>query len=330
MKHLTILAPVGEGNNVSSIVGAYKLFKRANSFWKSTHRADLFRIEVAGTSKKTTYHDGLVSIRPHVSIASISKTDLIIIPSLNHDYEEALKKNKKMIAWIKHQYSCGAEVASICTGAFFSGAAGLLDGKTCSTNWAVEEVFRKLFPNARLQIDKIISDEKGVYTSGGAYSFLNLIIYLIGKYYDRTTAIYCSKVFQVDPGRESQFPFMIFSGQKMHGDEVVKEAQEYIETHIDEKISFEYLSRKLAVGRRNFDRRFIRATGNTPLEYTQRVRVEAAKQALETTSKPVSEVMYDVGYADSKAFREIFRKITGLAPLAYKAKYSKVGTGTQF
>jgi transcriptional regulator GlxA family with amidase domain len=187
----------------------------------------------------------------------------------------------------------------------------------------VADEFRAMFPEVDLQTDKLITDEKGIYTSGGAYSFLNLIIYLIEKYYDRQTAIYCSKVFQVEMDRHSQSPFMIFKGQKSHGDEIVKKAQEYMERHVDEKIIVEDLSARFAIGRRNFDRRFIKATGNTPIEYAQRVKMEAAKKAFETTRKTISEVMYEVGYSDAKAFREAFRKITGISPLEYRARYNR-------
>ena len=323
MKHLTILVPEGEGNNISSIVGSYKIFTRANAYWKESGRKELFKIEVAGTSKKVEYYDGLFSVKPHTHISAIAKTDLIIIPSLNHNYQKTLKKNALLINWIEQQYKNGAEVASICTGAFLLAASGLLDGGTCSTNWAVADSFRTMFPAVNLQIDKLITDQKGIYTNGGAFSFLNLIIYLVEKYYGRQTAIYCSKVFQIEMDRQSQSPFIIFKGQKSHGDEVIEQAQAYIESHWDEKISMEHLSAKYAVGRRNFDRRFIKATGNTPVEYLQRVKIEAAKKSFETTRKTVNEVMYDVGYSDAKAFREVFRKITGLSPLQYRSRYNK-------
>jgi transcriptional regulator GlxA family with amidase domain len=149
------------------------------------------------------------------------------------------------------------------------------------------------------------------------------VIYLIEKYFDRQTAIYCAKVFQIEIDRQSQSAFTIFTGQKQHSDEIVKKAQAYIETNAQEKISFDYLSSAFAVGRRNFDRRFIKATGNTPLEYSQRVKIESAKKALETSRKTVNEVMYEVGYSDVKAFREVFRKITGMSPLEYRNKYNK-------
>jgi transcriptional regulator GlxA family with amidase domain len=322
MKHLTIVVPDGQ-NNLSSIIGAYKIFTRANEYQVNTGRGELFKIQLAGVSKKVNFHDGLFTVKPHVNIATINKTDLIVIPSLNHNYHEAVKGNKSLIGWIENQYKTGAEVASICTGAFLLASTGLLDGKNCSTHWAAADNFRTMFPKVNLHADQLITDENGIYTNGGAYSFLNLMIYLVEKYYDRQTAIFCSKVFQIEIDRQSQSAFTIFTGQKMHDDEVVQKAQAYIESKLDEKISVEHLSSLFSVGRRNFDRRFIKATGNTPVEYTQRVKIESAKKTFETSQKTISEVMYAVGYSDQKAFREVFRKITGLSPLEYRQKYNK-------
>ncbi len=322
MKHLTILVPDGE-NNLSSIVGAFKIFSRANACWKELGRQPMFIIQLAGTSNEVEFYDGLFSVKPHVNINAINQTDLIIIPSLNHNYEKAVKDNQALIDWIAMQYKAGAEIASICTGAYLLAAAGVLDGKSCSTHWAVADNFRNRFPKVNLQPDKLITDEHGIYTNGGAYSFLNLVIYLVEKYFDRPTAIFCAKVFQIEMDRQSQSAFTIFSGQKQHGDEMVQQAQVYIESQLHEKISIEALSSKFAVGRRNFDRRFIKATGNTPVEYSQRVKIESAKKALETSRKTINEVMYEVGYADVKAFREVFRKITGMSPLEYRGRYNK-------
>lgn len=322
MKHISILVPNGQ-NNLSSIVGPYKIFSRANAYWKEQQGRELFKIELVGISKEVEFYEGLFSVKPQRNLSEITKTDLIIIPSLNHNFEQAMKVNQLFVAWITKQYKNGSEVASICTGAFLLASSGLLYGKTCSTNWAVEESFRKMFPEVNLQTDKLITDENGIYTNGGAYSFLNLVIYLVEKFFNRQTAIFCSKVFQIEMDRKSQSPFIIFKGQKLHGDEMVKEAQEYIENQFQEKISIEDLSSQFALSRRNFDRRFIKATGNTPIEYTQRVKVELAKKAFETGRKTINEVMYEVGYNDVKAFREIFRKITGITPLEYRNKYNK-------
>lgn len=322
MKHLTIIVPDGQ-NNLSSIVGAYKIFTRANEYNRESGKGPLFNIQLAGISENVEFYEGLFTVRPHTHISAITTTDLIIIPSLNHNYHAAVEGNQVLVDWIARQYKNGAEVASICTGAFLLASSGLLDGRSCSTHWAAEENFRSMFPKVNLQTDKLITDESGIYTNGGAYSFLNLMIYLVEKYYDRQTAIFCSKVFQIEMDRQSQSAFIIFKGQKLHGDEMVKEAQAYIESKPDEKISVEELSSRFAISRRSFDRRFIKATGNTPVEYSQRVKIESAKKALETTRKTINEVMYEVGYSDVKAFREVFRKITGISPLEYRARYNK-------
>ncbi len=320
MKQLTILVPAGK-NNLSSIIGSYKILTRANEYWKSLGKKEIFQIQLAGTSKKIELYDGLFSIKPHAHISTIKKTNLIIIPSLNHHYEEAIKLNKSMITWIHDQYKAGADVASICTGAFLLASTGLLDEKLCSTHWSAAENFRNKFPKVNLVPDKIITEEHRIMTNGGAYSFLNLILFLVEKYYDRPTAIYCSKVFQIEVDRNSQSSFAIFSGQKGHGDDVIKKAQQLLEGNLQRKFSFEQIADELSVSRRNFDRRFVKATGNTPVEYLQRIKIEAAKRSFEKSKKSVSEVMYEVGYSDTKAFRTIFKKVTGLAPVEYRNRY---------
>ncbi|MDQ6762657.1 MAG: DJ-1/PfpI family protein, partial [Bacteroidota bacterium] len=241
MKSLTIVVPNGE-NNLSSITGAYEIFNKANDYWKEAGKQGLFRIQLAGVSENVDFNKGLFTVKPHTHISTISKADLIIVPSLNHNYEQAVAGNQLLIDWLEKQYKNGSEIASICTGTFMLAAAGLLDGKVCSTHWSVAENFRRMFPHINLQTDKLITDEKGIYTNGGAYSFLNLMIYLIEKYYDRQTAIYCSKVFQIELDRNTQSRFSIFSGQKHHDDEVVRQAQDFIEKNVEEKISMEHLS----------------------------------------------------------------------------------------
>lgn len=317
MKRITILVPDGQ-NNLSSIAGTYKILSRANRYWQENKNQEGYLIELAGISRQVDFHDGLFSARPHVQISDVAKSDLIIIPSLSHNYDRAIDENGQIIDWIKVQYACGAEIASICTGAFLLASAGLLDGRVCSTHWAFTEMFRRMFPAVDLQADLLITDKNGIYTNGGAFSFLNLVIYLVEKYFDRETAIFCAKIFQIEIDRHSQSPFIIFTGQKMHDDQIIKDAQLLMEDNLQEKLLIDDLVSRFALSRRSFDRRFIKATGNRPLEYRQRVRIEAAKKFLETSGKSIKEVMFETGYSDVKAFREIFRKITGMSPFDYR------------
>lgn len=326
MKHLTILVPDAQTgpNTLSCIIGSYHIFTEANRYYSRNNRDHIFTIELAGVTRQSDFVNGLLTVMPQKDIQTIESTDLIIIPAITPDFRKIQGKNELLVRWISEQYKKGADVASMCTGAYLLASTGLLDKKNCSIHWNAAENFKNLFPKVNVKAEKLITDEEGIYTNGGGYSFLNLILYLVEKYYDRPTAIYCSKIFQIDIDRHSQSDFIIFNGQKAHGDEMVIQAQEYIEKNFSEKISIDELSKKLTVGRRNFDRRFTKATGNTPIEYQQRVKIEYAKKELETSRKTINEIMYEAGYSDVKAFREIFRRITGLSPIEYRNKYNKI------
>lgn len=325
MKHLTILVPDSQTgpNTISCIVGTYHVFTEANRYYDQLNREPIFNIELAGVSKQSNFVNGLLTVMTQKDIATIQKTDLIIVPAVISNFSAIEAGNSMLSAWILDHYTKGANVASMCTGAYLLASTGLLDNKNCSIHWKSAANFHKLFPKVNLKTEQIITDEQGIYTNGGGYSFLNLLLYLVEKFYDRQTAIYCSKIFQIDIARQTQSDFMIFNGQKSHGDEMVMRAQDYLENNFSEKISMEKLSEKFTVGRRNFDRRFIKATGNTPVEYLQRIKVESAKKELESSRKTINEVMYAIGYTDIKAFREIFRRFTGVSPLEYKNKYNK-------
>jgi transcriptional regulator GlxA family with amidase domain len=171
--------------------------------------------------------------------------------------------------------------------------------------------------------DQVITGEGGIYSSGGAFSSFNLVLYLVEKYAGRDMAILCSKVFQIEIERNSQSPFMIFNAQKEHEDDVIKKAQAFIEKNYSEKITVDELASMLAISRRNLERRFKKVTFNSIVEYLQRVRIEAAKMSLERNRENVNEAMYKVGYTDVKAFRTTFKKLTGLSPLEYRNKYSR-------
>lgn len=198
-----------------------------------------------------------------------------------------------------------------------------MNGKECSSHWLMGVEFREMFPDVTLVDGRIITEQDGLYSSGGATSYWNLLLHLIEKFAGREMAITASKIYALEIDRRSQSAFVMFNGQKKHEDTPIKEAQLFIEKNVTERILVEELAVKFAIGRRHFERRFKKATNNTPVEYIQRVKMEAAKKHFETSNKNVNEVMYDVGYSDTKAFRNIFRKITGLSPVEYRNKYNK-------
>ena len=327
MKHLSILVPDDQTtmSTIACIIGSYQVFTEANNYRVRKGEAARFTVALVGATSQDYLNNTILSIKHHAAIDEVDHSDLIIIPASGiRSYETATVNNRKLIDWVRQQYKQGAEVASMCAGSFMLASTGLLEGRTCSTHWAMAEQFRELYPGVNLQTDKLITDENGIYTNGGAYSFLHLLMYLVEKFYDRSTAIHCAKYFQVDLDRQLQAGFSIFSGHKKHSDEAVLNAQQFIEENYREKISIEKLSSGLGIGRRNFDRRFIKATSLTPLDYLQRVKTEAAKKMFETTRKNVNEIMYEVGYNDSKAFREVFSRVTGMTPIEYRMKFSRL------
>ncbi|HEA22863.1 hypothetical protein LCGC14_1453680 [marine sediment metagenome] len=323
MKHISILVPKGH-TSVVNIGGTHQMFSWVNEFFELTGRKAIFDIHLVGIEKRTEQSHGLFTVNPDQLISEVVKTDLIIIPAIHGDFEKNLKNNSEFLPWIVKHYKEGAEIASLCVASFFLAETGLLDGKRCSTHWQFANEFRKKYPEADLRDDKILTESDGIYTSGGAYSFTNLLVYLIEKYAGRDTAVMAAKGFMIDIDRNSQSPFIMFSGQKSHNDQQVLKAQEHIEQHFNAKITVDELCKNIAVSRRTFERRFKKATANTVIEYHQRVKIEAAKKELEKGRKTVNEIMYEVGYADPKAFRDVFRKLTNMTPMDYMNKYGKV------
>ncbi|MCI0449838.1 MAG: helix-turn-helix domain-containing protein [Chlorobi bacterium] len=322
MKHVSIIIPKGHFSLVNA-EGTLQILSWVNDCVERLGRKPIFDIHLVGSSKSITQSIGLFTINPDSLIEDIKKTDLIVLPAIHGDLKKNLELNAELIPWIIGRYKQGSEVVSLCIGSFFLASTGLLNGRPCATHWAFANEFRSLFPEAKLMDDKIITEADGIYTSGGAYSFTNLLIYLIEKYAGREVAILTAKAFMIDIDRTSQSPFIMFAGQKTHGDKAVLNAQEFIEQNYTDKITVDKLSERLGVGRRTFERRFKKATANTVVEYIQRVKIEAAKKELESGRKTVSEVMYNVGYTDTKAFRDVFKKFAGISPVDYRNKYNK-------
>ncbi|MBP0903735.1 GlxA family transcriptional regulator [Mariniflexile gromovii] len=321
MKKVCILVP--ESAVIEAVADPQYMFSTANQFLQANGQSALFEVNLVGQHKEVKFNNGMFSVHTNLLLDDVEETDLIIIPALFGDMKKAVDLNKNAIPWILKHYKNGAEVASLCVGAFLLASTGILNGKKCSTHWAFYNEFKETFPEVEVMDGSILTEENGVYSSGGANSYWNLLLYLLEKYTNRDTAILASKYFAIDIDRESQAAFMMFTGQKDHNDLEVKKVQEYIEEHYQDKITVEDMTQLVGVSRRSFERRFKKATDNTIIEYHQRVKVEAAKRSFESSRKNITEVMFDVGYTDTKAFRNVFKKLTGLTPIEYRNKYSK-------
>ncbi|MDN5285399.1 MAG: helix-turn-helix protein [Mucilaginibacter sp.] len=306
---------------LASVADSRYVFVMVNEFLKKSGKAPLFNVQVVGFEGEVKLNGGLFSIHPDVMINDIKNTNLIIIPALSGDIFTATTTNINYVSWINEQYRSGAEVASLCTGAFLLAFSGLLKGRQCTTHWLYANEFRHHYASVTLVDEKAVTDQNGLYSSGGNNTWWSLLLHLVEKYAGREIAIHTAKYFVVDLDRNTQSPFIIFNGRKDHGDEVIIKSQEFIEQNYPEKFSVDELASRFGLTRRTFERRFKKGTRNTVAEYIQRVKIEAAKKQLEIGRKPIMEIMLDVGYSDVPTFREVFKRITGMTPVEYKSKY---------
>ena len=320
MKKVIIIVP--ETAIPAAIVDPQYMFFAVNNFFKEAGHDTFFNVELVGLTREVKLSFGSITVNTDKDIKNTEQADLIIIPAISGNIKTAIELNKDYLPFILKQHEGGAEVASLCIGAFLLASTGLLNEKQCSTHWLFAEQFKEMFPKVRLAEDKIITDQNGIYTSGGATSYWNLLLYLVEKYTSKEMAIMASKFFLLDTDKTTQLPFRIFKGQKEHKDGLILSAQNYIEENYKEKITVDELSDRFNIGRRTLERRFKKSTTNTIVEYIQRVKIEAAKIDLEKGIKSVSEIMYDVGYTDSKSFRDVFKKIAGMSPVDYRNRFN--------
>lgn len=320
MKHISILSLYDA--TLTSIDSSHQIFTRVNDFMKYQGKPPFYTVEIVGLTKNMKLADGLYTIRVDKTIDQVSKTDVIVLPLLCGDFPKAISKNKKYKNWLIEQYHNNVEIVCLCVGSFFLASTGLLNNKKCAVHWAAKNEFQCMFPDITIIDDTIITDEKGIYTCGGGYSYLNLLLYVLEKHLGRDISILASKMFEIDIERKSQNPFAIFIGQKRHNDELVLKAQEYIENNPAAAFSVIEVCEQFSIGRRTFERRFKKCTGNSVAEYMQRVKVEFAKKHLEAGRKTVNEIIYETGYNDIDAFRKVFKKFTDLSPVDYRKKYA--------
>ncbi len=261
-----------------------------------------------------------------IHFSALEQADIIFIPAFStSNVVESLRKNSVVIPWLRAQYERGAALASVCTGAFLLGATGVLNGKRATTHYDAATAFETAFPEVKLQIMDVVTEDDQVYTSGGATSSFHLMLYMVRKYVGNENAVKLAKMFAIDLDRCQQACYGRFSPRDNHTDELVRKTEERIREMYREEVTIEEIVREIPASRRNIIRRFKLATGVTPIEYLQKTRIEAAKKLLEQTNKSISEIMLDTGYNDLKSFRKLFQRNTGIPPVAYREKFRNLG-----
>lgn len=307
---------------LASVADARYVFSKVNDFLAEAGKPPLFKVQLVGLANEVKINNGLFVVQPDLVLHEAGISDLIIIPSMLGDMMSSTHMNKEFAHWIAQQYKNGAEVASLCTGAFLLAFSGVLKGRQCTTHWQYANELKHYYPTVEVVDEKVITDQNGLYSSGGSNAYWNLLLHLVEKYTNREIAIRTAKYFVIDLDKNNQSPFIIFQGLKDHEDEGIKHVQEFIERTYQEKYTVDFLADKFSMSRRTFERRFKKATRNTVTEYIQRVKIEGAKKQLEIGRKSIAEIMLDVGYSDVQAFREVFKRITGMTPNDYRNKFN--------
>ncbi len=312
-----------EGSIGSSVAGPYDMLtKTPQAYLMLTGKALPVTLETDLVQRVLPAGNTAIE---RVSIHAGKQYDLIIIPAMDFpDVAAVLDREKELIDWISTQHTGGAEVASVCMGAFLLAETGLLNGRRATTHWLGAALFRTMYPEVLLEDDKIIVDEGSIYSCAGAYTFTSFMIYLLEKFCGHEVAYIASKVFMVSTHNQPQKTFSIFQLQQRHTDDEIKKTQEYIEHNYSARLRVEDLAMRCNMSSRNFIRRFEQATGNSPLEYLQRVRIEAAKRILEEGRQNVEQASMSIGYDDLSFFRKVFKRHVGLSPKAYKDRYTRI------
>ncbi len=321
---MKVVIPVFKDCVSASVVGMMDMLKLTENFYHHlpNRKQKWFDVELLSIDKGKTVHNNGFEITCHTTLDNCKGADMIIVPAIIGDLPGLLAKHHRFIDWMKSQYKKGTVLCSTCNGAFFVAATGSLDGKEATTSWFASSHFKAMFPKVKLMDEKIIVDNGKTITGGATLSFQNLCIYLVEKYYGKEIGNYAAKMFLVEKGKHSQLSYSIFSAQKVHGDTEIAETQAYIENNASKKLVVSEIADRASIAERTFIRRFKNATGNTPSEYIQRVKIELAKKLLEQDNVTVKNICYETGYEDQSYFRNVFKKYTGQTPIDYKKSFS--------
>jgi len=322
MTNIAILAL--ENCMKSSVIGPLDILCVASLEWQrllSDETPPLFNlVVVTDDGLPVTCFNG-IEIHPDQKKDDCIHLDVIFIPVIWGDLEPILS-NKNLIAWLRRQNKKGVCICAVCGGVFVAAETGFLAGRRATTHWALAADFKNRYPDVILKQEKMLMDEGDFITAGGVTAYMDLSLYLAGRYGSQELALLLSKQLLIDPLRKSQTPYTSFSFNKAHADANILKIQSWMEKNSSENMTIVSLADKAGLTQRTFARRFKKATGDTPIEYLQHLRIGKARTLLETTGDPIDHIIWQTGYDDISSFRRLFKKITGLTPTAYRKKFS--------
>jgi transcriptional regulator GlxA family with amidase domain len=321
--HVSILA-LADGLS-STVIGPLEIFRNAGVVWnvlmgEAPH--PVFDVVTVSQDGGPVSFAGGIALQPDKSVAGVRKTDLIMVPAVGLEIDRVLSENRRTLRWLQRQADRGTVIAGACSGVALLAEAGLLDDREATTHWALAESFRERFPQVDWRPEKFITRADNVFCGGGVYAALDLSLHLVERFAGYEISRECSRALLIDAPRASQASFATTLVREKHHDDRIRDAQSYLHEYYSAHVTVDDLARRVGMSARNFARRFRQATGDSPLGYLHKLRINRAKQLLESDFKSIQEICYAVGYEDLPFFRNIFKRYTGLTPKDYRQRFA--------
>lgn len=324
--HVSLIAV--PGTLAMPIAGLYEVltaFPVVAAFHEGVPAIPPFEVEIVGAARTTMAAASGLPIAVQRSIEEIERTDILVVPTMAVEEGWQTGRHPELVAWMRRMHASGAMLCSACTGLALLAETGLLDGRQATTHWAFGPSFQRNFPTVELCLGEVLvtaGEREEFAMSGGAASWQDLVLYLIGRFVSPMASQAVAKFELLERHAEGQAPYLPFMPRTQHGDSLVLGLQQWLGDNFAVASPVAEMTRKAGLSPRAFERRFQRATGLSPIGYVQRVRVEEAKRRLERTDAPIDDISWNVGYEDAAAFRRLFKRIARVTPGAYRRKFA--------
>lgn len=301
-------------HSLASVGLVFDSFRMANQV-PGRHRFALSRISQDGLP--VPHPDGTLSVDGGLS--DLARMDVVVIPSLWAHGDEAVADNPLLIQALR-ALPPKVLVATMCTGAYLLAASGRLNQRQATTHWMLADGFHERFPEVLLQPAENLTHDGNFICSGGSLAAVDACLYIVQLRAGRDMARELARMLVTDVQRGPQSLYSPPQGWRQHADADVRKLETHIAEHHAEGFTLDELASRIHVSVRTLQRRFLAATGLTPVQYQQAVRIERGKDLLESDHLPVQEIAAQVGYQDRVAFGRLFKKATGMTPAAYRQR----------
>lgn len=330
-KPLIVLLAAPE-TSASVLYGLYDVLMSAGAVYPDMVTGapgdELLDVRIVSADGKPFHCIGNIPVEPQSAIGEIDTADAVVICDMYTSiYDVPNGRYPREVDWLKRMHQQGALLTSVCSGSLLLAESGLLNGHQATAHWAYRDMFQRHFPRITFRNETVLclaAEADRIVTAGGVTAWHDLTVYLIARYCGYQTAIETAKVFLFSGHSEGQSPYSVMTRPMESNDGPISDCQVWIADHYATAKPVEKMVERSGLNARTFSRRFRAATGFAPIEYVQALRIEEAKQMLETDQLSNDDVGAVVGYEDPASFRRVFKRGTGLSPAAYRKKFQRI------